>query len=656
MTPPQARRTAASSRPAGNRAARSRATAAPKSTTAAAKTATAQPVAGTTAAKPEEPNPAVKASKVEIPPDATVGEAFQACLRSCLDDHLAPNETLWLKGKHPGNLHQTRVSWRRARAAMSLFKPLLEKDEHGLELKIRMREIVLPLGPARDADVLLLRALKEDWPYRHTQPLRGRRRRTYAVANALLRSPQWEEMKRDLREWLDDPHWLDGAADLRDAPARELTDRALERRYDRIAAAGSQLSTLPAHDLHRVRIEGKKLRYGCEFFESLYADSPGSPPSLFSSRLGDMQDSFGEANDIAVAIHTLAAHDIPAEHIGEGADRTHAINAWHDLMELVPFWRRVPGADPRADADPDQILHGREVPLGGIRALTVRRTLPHRDRSFIGAWCFLDHYGPTAIGEDGQEGMDVPPHPHTGLQTVSWLFKGQIEHRDSGGGQGIVRPGEVNLMTAGFGIAHSEVSTPDTKTLHGVQLWIALPESAIDTYRRFEHHVPERVRLEGGGGARVFVGRLPGLPASPVQTFTPIVGAELTLPVGADATVKLNAAYEHGVLVDTGDLILGEQTLGSGDLAVYDKGRKRLRLRPGPDGARVLLLGGEPFEEEIVMWWNFVGRSHDDIVKFREAWESREGRFGVVEGYDGEITRIPVPELPRVRLRPRGRR
>lgn len=214
MTPPQARRTAASSRPAGNRAARSRATAAPKSTTAAAKTATAQPVAGTTAAKPEEPNPAVKASKVEIPPDATVGEAFQACLRSCLDDHLAPNETLWAQGKTPRQpppdpglvaARPRRDVALQTAAGEGRARPGTQDPSHGSAVR---RAAV---------DVLLLRALKEDWPYRHTQPLRGRRRRTYAVANALLRSPQWEEMKRDLREWLDDPHWLDGAADLRDA-------------------------------------------------------------------------------------------------------------------------------------------------------------------------------------------------------------------------------------------------------------------------------------------------------------------------------------------------------------------------------------------------------------------------------------------------------
>ena len=140
------------------------------------------------------------------------------------------------------------------------------------------------------------------------------------------------------------------------------------------------------------------------------------------------------------------------------------------------------------------VLSARDVPLGGPRALLVRRTLPQRARTLIGAWCFADHYGPVdATGT----GMDVPPHPHTGLQTVSWLFGGEIEHRDTLGSHVLVRPGEMNLMTGGYGIAHSEVSTPDTTVIHGVQLWVALPEEHRDTARDFQHHVPEPVRVDG---------------------------------------------------------------------------------------------------------------------------------------------------------------
>lgn len=169
------------------------------------------------------------------------------------------------------------------------------------------------------------------------------------------------------------------------------------------------------------------------------------------------------------------------------------------------------------DASPAvQILRPREVPLGGPRALRVQRTLPQRERSLIGAWCFIDHYGPAHTR------MDVPPRPHTGLQTVSWLFSGEVEHRDSAGVHAAVRPGELNLMTAGAGICHSEVSV-GSGALHGVQLWVALPDSDRDTARDFAHYAPPPISLPGAQ-ARVFLGELHGS-RSPVRTFTPLVGA-----------------------------------------------------------------------------------------------------------------------------------
>ena len=176
------------------------------------------------------------------------------------------------------------------------------------------------------------------------------------------------------------------------------------------------------------------------------------------------------------------------------------------------------------------VLHPREVPLGGPRAIRVRRTLPQRERSLIGAWCFADHYGPHDVR--GGTGMDVPPHPHTGLQTVSWLFSGEVEHRDSAGVHAMVRPGELNLMTAGAGICHSEVSTAATTVLHGVQLWVALPDSDRDTDRDFAHYAPEPRRSVpaprcGSSSASSSASR------SPVHTFTPLLGAQLDLDPGA---------------------------------------------------------------------------------------------------------------------------
>jgi redox-sensitive bicupin YhaK (pirin superfamily) len=293
-----------------------------------------------------------------------------------------------------------------------------------------------------------------------------------------------------------------------------------------------------------------------------------------------------------------------------------------------------------------EVLHPREVPLGGPRAIRVQRTLPQRQRSLIGAWCFVDHYGPVSAR------MDVPPHPHTGLQTVSWLFSGGVEHRDSAGVHALVRPGELNLMTAGAGICHSEVSIEPDGVLHGVQLWVALPDSDRDTGRDFAHYVPAQVFLPGAV-ARVFLGELAGH-RSPVHTFTPLLGAQIDLDVNAGLDIDVDPAFEHGVLCDVGPTEMGEITLAVGDLGYQGAGNSSLRLRNvGDRPARVLLLGGTPFTEQLVMWWNFVGRSHDDIVGYRQLWEDADARFGAVHGYQGSVTRLPAPPLPTTRLLPR---
>jgi len=292
----------------------------------------------------------------------------------------------------------------------------------------------------------------------------------------------------------------------------------------------------------------------------------------------------------------------------------------------------------------------REVPLGGPRAMTVRRTLPTRSRTLVGPWCFVDHYGPDAVTSTG--GMVVPPHPHTGLQTVSWLFEGEIEHRDTTGAHGLVRPGEVNLMTAGHGVAHSEVSTPSTRTLHGVQLWLALPDASRDVAPTFEHHVPDLVERDGLT-LRVFAGSHAGS-ASPVRTYAPTLGVEVVVGPGARVALELDPAYEHALLVDRGPVAVDGASLAVGDLGYAAPGGDGLELVDvSGAGARVLLLGGAPFGEEILMWWNFVARTHDEIVAQRTAWQSRSPRFGDVAGYVGDPSWLPAPELPHARLRPR---
>ncbi|CAJ1585427.1 pirin family protein [[Mycobacterium] wendilense] len=297
-----------------------------------------------------------------------------------------------------------------------------------------------------------------------------------------------------------------------------------------------------------------------------------------------------------------------------------------------------------------EILTPRDVPLGGPRAMRVRRTLPQRQRSMVGAWCFADHYGPEDIRS--RPGMDVAPHPHTGLATVSWLFSGEIEHRDSAGVHAMVHPGELNLMTAGAGICHSEVSTSATSILHGVQLWFALPADTRHGDRGFDHYVPEPTAA-GDATLRVFLGSLAGS-ASPVRTPTPLLGAQIDLAAGGSVGLDIDPAFEHAVLLDTGGLTVAGTAVAPHELAYQGVGKTSLTLNnPGAGRARAVLLGGPPFTEELLMWWNFVGRTHEEIVEYREQWEAGAQRFGTVRGYRGARERIPAPPLPATRLKPR---
>lgn len=301
-----------------------------------------------------------------------------------------------------------------------------------------------------------------------------------------------------------------------------------------------------------------------------------------------------------------------------------------------------------------EILEPREVPLGGPRALLVRRTLPQRARSLVGAWCFADAYGPTPAPR--ARTMDTGPHSHTGLQTVSWLYRGEIEHRDSAGHHALVRPAEVNLMTAGRGIQHSEVSTDDARELHGVQLWVALPDSHRDVAPFFETFTPEPFRHDDAV-LRVFAGELLGH-GSAVTEFTRLVGAQLDLPAGGAVRIPVHESSEHGLLVDAGSPRLQGAAVPASHLGVVPVGPRELVIEAGDEPVRALLIGGEPLGEQLVMWWNFVGRSHEEVVTYREQWQTeviarttREGRFGALDGYDGPP--LPAPEMPNVRLRPR---
>ncbi len=311
----------------------------------------------------------------------------------------------------------------------------------------------------------------------------------------------------------------------------------------------------------------------------------------------------------------------------------------------------------RADAPGGPVvLPYRNVPLGGPRAMTVRRSLPQRAQSLIGPWCFVDHYGPDDVSATG--GMMVPGHPHTGLQTASWLFTGEVEHRDTMGTHAFIRPGQLNLMTAGNGIAHSEYSTPATTVLHGAQLWIALPAAHRFAEPGFAHYEPPLLDVDGAA-VRVFLGELFGH-ASPVPAHSALVGAEVTLAPGHVLDVRIDRGHEHGFLCDTGSLTVGAATAQPGEIVFSPAGASVLTLRAGTaQPTRTLVLGGEPLREQIVMWWNFIGRSHEEIAAFREDWQRQRAgqdpgaaRYGVFP--DAWSHTLPAPELPNLRLRPRG--
>jgi redox-sensitive bicupin YhaK (pirin superfamily) len=281
----------------------------------------------------------------------------------------------------------------------------------------------------------------------------------------------------------------------------------------------------------------------------------------------------------------------------------------------------------------------RELTLGSI---TVRRALPVGDKRLVGPWCFLDRFGPLTF--TGGKPMDVAPHPHIGLQTDTWLLEGEVMHDDSLGCEAVLRPGGVNVMTSGAGITHAE-QTPREHTgrLNGVQLWTALLDADRHTAAAF-HSVPEVPIVEATGGlVQIFAGSL-GDHSSPAFYFSDLVGADLQLHAGHTLELPLEAGYEHAVLVLDGKCTLDGQRLDEGVL--YYLGTSRSEAAFGSTtGARVLLIGGPPFPEAILMWWNFVARTPEEIERARTDWEEHR-RFGGVPAYKGP--RLSAPSLTRL--------
>jgi redox-sensitive bicupin YhaK (pirin superfamily) len=276
--------------------------------------------------------------------------------------------------------------------------------------------------------------------------------------------------------------------------------------------------------------------------------------------------------------------------------------------------------------------------LGG--GMTVRRILPAIAARSVGPFVFLDHIGPVQF-QPGQ-GMDVRPHPHIGLATVTYLYEGEILHRDSLGYVQAIRPGDVNWMTAGKGIAHSERTAPELRAtgfaLHGLQSWVGLPEDFEEVDPSFHHHpaadLPEWI--ENGVRLKLIAGTAFGR-ESPVKVYAPTLYVAAVFAAGAALT--LDAEHEErAIYVASGAIAAGGAPVGKAELAIFAPGAA-VDLVAGPEGAETMLLGGAAMDGPRHMWWNFVSSRPERIERAKADWLG--GSFGQVPG-DDEF--IPLPE------------
>jgi redox-sensitive bicupin YhaK (pirin superfamily) len=275
----------------------------------------------------------------------------------------------------------------------------------------------------------------------------------------------------------------------------------------------------------------------------------------------------------------------------------------------------------------------------------VRRTLPSKARIMVGPFIFVDQFGPAHF--DVGQGMDVRPHPHINLATVTYLFEGAIDHRDSLGTYATIRPGALNLMTAGKGIVHSERTPAAERSsgspISGMQTWLALPDGKEEIDPAFEHVAADELPQIDGDGvvARVIMGSLWGVTA-PTTQHAETIYVDIAMNAGASLLIDAQAD-ERGILVAMGSASLDGQALETHSLYILQPGVP-MTLRASTD-ARVMLLGGEAFKTPRHVWWNFVSSSRDRINQAKDDW--RAGRFPIVPGDDKES--IPIPEIPLTR-------
>ncbi len=272
--------------------------------------------------------------------------------------------------------------------------------------------------------------------------------------------------------------------------------------------------------------------------------------------------------------------------------------------------------------------------------LPIIRHLPSSDQRLIGPWCFLDHIGPTSLSEENA--VDVGTHPHTGLQTVTWLFEGALLHKDSLGYEQVIEPGQLNLMTAGHGICHSEESPPGfSGPMHGLQFWIALPAEHEDTAPAFAHHTDLPHWQLDGADITLVVGELDGQ-RSPARVFSPIVGADIIASRDTTVTLPVPADFELGLCINEGGAVLEDTPLDVGELYYLGQGRTTVSLILNA-GSRVMLLGGEPLHQPVLLWWNFVGRNQARLEQAVADWERwPNDRFGDVAAYQGKPLKAPT--------------
>jgi redox-sensitive bicupin YhaK (pirin superfamily) len=289
-----------------------------------------------------------------------------------------------------------------------------------------------------------------------------------------------------------------------------------------------------------------------------------------------------------------------------------------------------------------------------VGLMQVRRVLPRRRLRTIGAWCFADHMGPAEVTETA--GLDVGPHPHTGLQTVTWLMEGAVLHRDSLGSEQLIRPGQVNLMTAGRGVVHAEENSGTYRgTLQGMQLWVAQPNDVRHGDPGFEHHADLPVVEWDRASATLIAGSYLGA-TSPAAFDTELLGMQATVQPGV-TTFPLRPDFEHAIIALDGPLLVGgESTVprtatNPGQIAALPAGPSEVDIE-ARQPTRLMILGGVPFPEPVFMWWNFVARNADEVSTFYADWRDHGQRFGDVDSMLGRIPAPPPPWEPILTSRP----